>query len=406
MAKVNITTSCSDETVRHYFQPNQLGRNSLDSTEAYVEQNIECSKIVFSDSGRIYGFLNTPSEFKDVSELVYDGSHLFFKKRKVLFDASTFHRLAVSNDFSYCIGCTLKHSLFQRKSSLHITAFLFGKTMFENNEKDKRWKNTIHVNYRIKSMVHFGISPSYKYMIIIFYTDKKKLLCQWYHLVKMDLVSTECSYQVDLTTPFQKKLKETDLSEYEWSLQFSRDEECCLLFGFVFTFKSELLHTVNNQHTKGHFLITDSLNRDFVFTSNSAEVIKVYEVRDMGLSKIRDLQLTELGIDHVRDYKVQNILLLAQTRQNIYVIDPFSFVVLRTLNVYFEIDNILMNWSGEELLVYTVTRDSVIENCKVFYLNGSTSLKDLARRAVLSSFSYSQLKAVNVPKTLRSSLGI
>ena len=257
---------------------------------------------------------------------------------------------------------------------------------------------------RIKKLMYFGISPNFKYIIIIFFTEKKKLLCRFYQFDDADSIGL--SFQFDLTIPFQK----IDLTNNEWCVQFSRDEQCCLLCGFIFTFKNELLHTVNNRSMNGHFLVTDSLNRNFVFTSsgsnarNYAEVIQVYEVMEMDLFKVKDLHLRQLGIDHVKEFKLQNVLLLVLTRQNIYIIDPFDVLVLRTLNIDFEVDNAFMNWSGEEILTYAHNR--MIDNCELFYLNGCNSLKALARRAVLSSFSHSQLKTVNIPKTLRSSLGV
>ena len=129
----------------------------------------------------------------------------------------------------------------------------------------------------------------------------------------------------------------------------------------------------------------------------------------------------DLGIDHefrnaIYIHYFTNIRLFASTDKTLFVICPITKTILREFELkgLYEMttQRLMVNWSGEEIYLSNETANMLDENyiLNMYYFSENEekhyTLASFARRAVLTTYTMTDLQSFKLPTSVKNMLGV
>ena len=180
--------------------------------------------------------------------------------------------------------------------------------------------------------------------------------------------------------------------------------------------------------------LVSTLNQDLVFVLDKVSInLKIYKIdrENSSLSEILDWDinpdlelideedledLDDIPIGAFKVHYFTKVRIYLTTDDYLYVICPFEKTILQQFSLPDEnlieldiaIDEIVLNWSGEEIFLCSPGLNGL--EVAVYYFceeeEKHDSLLNFAKRAVFSAYTLEQLQYTNLPNSLKFLLGV
>ena len=413
--------------IKNFFIPLNIVATRCNELVDELISSENC-KIVFANNGKLYR-ISIGKSILEVNEIVFNEKKKLLRKDVIMFKVKPYHMLSFSKDLKVGIFFTLKNkSLFGLwRSYLHCEIFSSSSSIF--GKLDNRGEKRFKMHLKVEQLVCVEISSKCNIFVVVYICKKdEKVMCEFLFLEEN--AGTHDTHQLELTKIFPYRYN-------VWNVSFDKEDTLCLFYTTyataVYSLKEKLLFAIPLNQPEAllntSFLVKDSQYGDLCFcykqiqnheNGNKEDVIICYGIEPMSLESILKFNLKDLGVFSVTCVFITcftRTLLFVSNRNFIYVIDPFKVStvlkasVLRTINLFDDFSHVTLhvNWTGEELVVNGKKEDQY--HLKVYSLNHdysgrNFSLFQLARNAVLSSYTSKELEKMNLPKLFRYYLGL